>query len=104
MQQRKVWINIFQLGKQTPQNIEVGFDTSEDFHTYTATWNESQVIWWVDGNVKRYEKNVSFKRPMYLFISVTGNSLWSGQVDWSKFQQPIFAEFKILQTPNVLAD
>eukprot|EP01024_Parvocaulis_polyphysoides_P021653 TRINITY_DN20269_c0_g1_i1.p1 TRINITY_DN20269_c0_g1~~TRINITY_DN20269_c0_g1_i1.p1 ORF type:complete len:279 (-),score=20.47 TRINITY_DN20269_c0_g1_i1:206-1042(-) len=96
----KVWINIFQRGKQKPRNVEMGFNTSDAFHTYTATWNATSVTWWVDGKVRRRVTNAVFDKPMYMFISVTGNTRWTGQVDWSKVDHLVFAEFEILKTPE----
>ena len=34
----------------TPQIIELGFDPTAAFHTYTLNWTASTIVWMVDGN------------------------------------------------------
>ena len=55
--------------------VDLGFDSSKDFHVYGFDWAADGIKWFVDG-VKVYEtpKNVPIPNiPSYLFLS-----LWSG--------------------------
>lgn len=46
----KVQFNYYTDGKGEHEYMhELGFDASEDFHTYAFEWHEDKIIWFVDG-------------------------------------------------------
>lgn len=46
----KVQLNYYRNGKGGHEKmIDLGFDASEDFHTYTFDWLPGKIIWYVDG-------------------------------------------------------
>lgn len=46
----KVQFNYFTDGKGDHEYMyDLGFDASEDFHTYAFEWHEDKIIWYVDG-------------------------------------------------------
>lgn len=46
----KVQFNYFTNGKGNHEYLyDLGFDASEDFHTYAFEWYEDKIIWFVDG-------------------------------------------------------
>ncbi|SFI26841.1 Beta-glucanase, GH16 family [Selenomonas ruminantium] len=46
----KVQLNYFRKGVGGHEKmIDLGFDASEDFHTYAFEWHKNSIIWYVDG-------------------------------------------------------
>ncbi len=46
----KVQLNYFTNGKGNHEYLhELGFDASEDFHTYAFEWHPDKIVWFVDG-------------------------------------------------------
>ena len=58
-----------------------GIDFSEDFHTYAAEWNTSEIIWYVDGIEIIRVDNYIPNEPMYLLANLAVGGNWPGQPD-----------------------
>ena len=53
----KVQFNYFRNGKGNHEYMyELGFDASQDFHTYAFEWHKNKIIWFVDGK-EAYQVN-----------------------------------------------
>lgn len=100
---RKVQVNSWVDGKQTPKLIDLGFDASQDFHDYSFIWSPSKIKWYIDGKLVHETKDGAEipSHPQNLFFS-----LWSStkaMKDWMGefvYAEPIAAEFsEIKYTP-----
>jgi len=79
-----VQLNYFVGGVNTGGvNINLGFDSSADYHNYAFAWLPKQIIWYVDGKIVRQTAS-GVKIPSNL--SKMYFSLWSGSnsVTWVK--------------------
>nr|GLL23776.1 probable xyloglucan endotransglucosylase/hydrolase protein 10 [Ipomoea trifida] len=86
------------------QRINLWFDPTQDFHTYSILWNLHQIVFMVDWvPIRTYrnhaDKGVAYPRwqPMGLKISVWDGDSWATEggrvkIDWSK--GPFIASFK----------
>lgn len=45
----KMQVNYWTNGVEHPVDIDLGFDSSADFHTYVFEWKPSSITWFVDG-------------------------------------------------------
>jgi endo-1,3-1,4-beta-glycanase ExoK len=73
--------------------INLGFDASSDYHTYTFVWSPEQITWYVDG----IQKQVSVTAPGPLPPAKIMVNLWNGDnspgmADWA-------GEFTYLEIP-----
>jgi beta-glucanase (GH16 family) len=62
---------------------DLGFDASEDFHTYSFYWTSDRIIWYVDG-VQAYEATASIPQleaKMHMNAWPGGNTDWVGVYD-----------------------
>ncbi|KAI0782663.1 glycosyl hydrolases family 16-domain-containing protein [Abortiporus biennis] len=93
-------------------------DEVDEIHSYTIDWNESRIVWSVDGVVARTlekedtEKNGGFHFPSHLSriqlgiwdaSNPAGTSEWAkGPIDWDKVPKRTKAVFKSikLECPN----
>lgn len=55
----KVQLNYWRNGNPHEQLIDLGFDASEDFHTYAFDWHNDKIIWYVDGKEVRRVENTA---------------------------------------------
>ena len=81
--------------------VDLGFDASEDFHTYAFEWREDSIDWYVDGE-KVHTATVSIpvtrSKIMMNAWCGTGVDQWLKAFDDSKL--PITAEYQwISYTP-----
>lgn len=59
---------------------EVGFDITQDFHTWGLEWNETETILTFDGKVwAQTATPESSKRPMYLLVNLAVGGKWYSQ-------------------------
>lgn len=57
------WMNIWHGGKQNPVSIDLPFDTSEGWHTYSFEWRKSYVAWFVDDNLVLNRSDIPTTNP-----------------------------------------
>jgi beta-glucanase (GH16 family) len=56
--------------------------TPDDFHTFSVSWSQDAVIWFVDGReVKREPTPADMHKPMYLLANVALGGDWAGAPD-----------------------
>ncbi|MDE6727028.1 MAG: glycoside hydrolase family 16 protein [Oscillospiraceae bacterium] len=90
-----VQFNYFTNGKGGHEKIyELGFDASEDFHTYGFDWQADKITWYVDGKpVHTAEKDIP-STPSKIMMNVwpgTGVDGWLKAFDGTT---PLTAEYK----------
>lgn len=91
----KVQFNYFTNGKGNHEKIiDLGFDASEEFHTYGFRWEKDKITWYVDGNeVHTAEKDIPVT-PSKLMMNVwngKGVDSWLGKYDG---KTPLTAEYQ----------
>lgn len=89
--------------------MDLGFDSSADAHTYAIEWDPQQVMFYVDGQVKRSVQLTRALQPMKLHLSLwttaggwPGLIQWGGSTDWNRRagNQAIDAYFEIISMAN----
>jgi beta-glucanase (GH16 family) len=59
---------------------EVGFNITEDFHTWALEWNQDDIVFLFDGKIwARTKTTNSLRRPMYLLINLAVGGTWYSQ-------------------------
>ncbi len=91
----KVQFNYFTDGKGNHEHIcDLGFDATEDFHTYGFEWKADSITWYVDGvEVHKAEENIP-TTPGKLMMNVwngKGVDSWLGKYDGTT---PLTAEYQ----------
>ncbi|MBD5128732.1 MAG: family 16 glycosylhydrolase [Ruminococcaceae bacterium] len=91
----KVQFNYYTDGKGNHEYLyDLGFDASEDFHTYGFDWQEDKITWYVDGAaVYTADKNIP-STPSKIMMNVwpgTGVDGWLNAFDGTT---PLTAEYK----------
>lgn len=91
----KVQFNYFTNGKGNHEKLyDLGFDASEDFHTYGFCWQKDKITWYVDGKeVHTAEKDIPVT-PSKLMMNVwngKGVDSWTGKYDG---KTPLTAEYQ----------
>jgi len=84
----KLQVNYWRNGHEHPKTVDLGFDASAAFHTYTFLWHEAYIAWYVDDVlVHRVTENglgdndslpVNPGRIMINLWAATGIESWSG--------------------------
>lgn len=94
---RQVQLNYYTDGKGGHETmIDLGFDASEDFHTYAFEWRPDSVRWFVDGRLVHEETGTRGPLPSHpgkIFLHVwAGKNLegWLGRVSYPG--HPLVAE------------
>ncbi|WVZ12374.1 hypothetical protein V8G54_016904 [Vigna mungo] len=100
-----VQTNIYAHGKgDREQRVNLWFDPSADFHTYTIMWNHHHIVFYVDDFPIRVYKNNEAKGIAYPKMQAMGvySTLWEAdnwatrggleKIDWSK--APFYAYYK----------
>ena len=63
------------------QEVHVGSDFSQGFHTFAVEWGPSEIIWYIDG-VERFRSNQGIPaEPMYLLVNLAVGGEWPGNPD-----------------------
>ncbi|HMA13842.1 MAG: glycoside hydrolase family 16 protein [Bacteroidota bacterium] len=95
---RQVQLNYYTAGKGGHETmIDLGFDASEDFHTYAFEWRPDSIRWFVDGRQVHEETGARGPLPSHpgkIFLHVwAGKNLdgWLGRVSYPG--HPLVAEF-----------
>ncbi|WP_026767466.1 beta-glucanase [Selenomonas ruminantium] len=96
----KVQLNYFRDGKGGHEKmIDLGFDASEDFHTYAFEWRKNSIIWFVDGKEVFRRENEDFpvtkQKIMMNAWNGKGVDEWLKAFDDSKL--PLAAEYKSIK-------
>lgn len=87
------WMNIWHDHKQNPVSIDLPFDTSTGWHTYSFEWREDFVAWSVDGKVVLNRTDVPTTNPSSTNYRLVINS-WTQvnpevNIKWAgKFKYP----------------
>ncbi|KAF9982942.1 hypothetical protein BGZ65_002349 [Modicella reniformis] len=68
------WMNIWHDGKQNPISIDLPFDTSTSWHTYSFEWRKYFVVWSIDGKVVLNRTDVPTTDPSTINYSMAINS------------------------------
>ena len=98
----KVQFNYFTNGRGNNEYLhELGFDASEDFHTYAFEWYEDKIVWFVDGvEVHSADKRIPVTRGKIMMNAWCGTGVdgWLNAFDDSNL--PVLAEYQwIKYTP-----
>lgn len=98
----KVQFNYFTNGRGNNEYMhDLGFDASEDFHTYAFEWYEDKIIWYVDGvEVHSADKRIPVTKGKIMMNAWCGTGVdgWLKAFDDSNL--PIMAEYQwIKYTP-----
>jgi len=92
----KVQFNYFTNGRGNHEYMhDLGFDASEDFHTYAFEWYEDKILWFVDGvEVHSADKQIPVTRGKIMMNAWCGTGVdsWLKAFDDSKL--PLTAEYK----------
>ncbi|KAF9179962.1 hypothetical protein BGZ51_002068 [Haplosporangium sp. Z 767] len=98
------WMNIWHDGKQNPISIDLPFDTSKGWHTYSFEWRKDFIAWSVDGKVvlKRtdipttspYDTNYRLVINSWTQVNPEVNIDWAGQFEYPKDGRIPQAQFR----------
>ena len=92
----KVQFNYFTNGRGNNEYMhDLGFDASEDFHTYAFEWHEDKIIWFVDGvEVHSADKRIPVTKGKIMMNAWcgTGVDAWLKAFDDSNL--PVMAEYQ----------
>ena len=95
---RQVQLNYYTAGEGGRETmIDLGFDASEDFHTYAFEWRPDSIRWFVDGRQVHEETGARGPLPSHpgkIYLHVwAGKNLdgWLGRVSYPG--HPLVAEF-----------
>lgn len=87
------WMNIWHDKKQNPVSIDLPFDASKDWHTYSFEWRKEFVVWSIDGKVVLNRSDIATSSPESVNYKLAINSWTQVQpeinIDWAgKFTYP----------------
>ncbi|KAF9325207.1 hypothetical protein BG006_011287 [Podila minutissima] len=100
------WMNIWHDQKQNPISIDLPFDTSDGWHTYSFEWRRSYVAWSVDGNVVLNRTDIPTSSPSNTNYRLAINS-WTQvnpeiNIDWAgQFKYPADGRVPQAQFRNI---
>ncbi|KAG0082366.1 hypothetical protein BGZ93_006413 [Podila epicladia] len=88
------WMNVWHDKKQNPVSIDLPFDTSKDWHTYSFEWRKDYIAWSVDGHVVLNRSDIATTSPEIANYKLAINSWTQVQpeinIDWAgKFTYPM---------------
>ncbi|KAJ4815885.1 Xyloglucan endotransglucosylase/hydrolase [Rhynchospora pubera] len=100
-----VQTNVYSHGKgDREQRVNLWFDPSSDFHTYSILWNHHHIVFFVDAVPIRVYKNNEAKgvpypnaQPMGIYSTIWNADDWATRgglekIDWSR--APFYAYYK----------
>ena len=84
-----VQFNYFTNSKGEHEYIhKLGFDASEDFHTYAFEWHEDKIVWYVDGTeVHRATENIPVTESKIMMNAWCGNHRRVVRIDRQKLRR-----------------
>lgn len=87
------WMNIWHDKKQNPISIDLPFDASKDWHTYSFEWRKEFVAWSIDGKVVLNRSDIATSSPESVNYKLAINSWTQVQpevnITWAgKFTYP----------------
>ena len=92
----KVQFNYYTSGKGNHEYMyDLGFDASEDFHTYAFEWHKDKIVWFVDGKEAYTADQTIPVTPSKIMMNVwcgKGVDGWLKKFDDSKL--PLTAEYQ----------
>ncbi|KAF9111516.1 hypothetical protein BGX27_004808 [Mortierella sp. AM989] len=100
------WMNVWHDQKQNPVSIDLPFDTSEDWHTYSFEWRKGFIAWSVDGDVVLNRSDIATTRPSDTNYRLVINS-WTQvnpeiNIEWAgQFEYPTDGEVPQSQFRNM---
>ncbi|KFH64786.1 hypothetical protein MVEG_09517 [Podila verticillata NRRL 6337] len=102
------WMNIWHDQKQNPISIDLPFDTSEDWHTYSFEWRRDFVAWSVDGHVVLNRTDIPTSSPSDTNYRLAINS-WTQvndeNIQWAgQFSYPVDGRVPHAQFRNIRYD
>ena len=100
----KVQFNYFRNGKGGHERMyDLGFDASDDFHTYAFEWHKDKIVWYVDGKeAHRVEgKDLPMTKGKIMMNAWCGKGVDAWLKPFNDGDMPLFAEYKwIKYTPS----
>jgi len=92
----KVQFNYFTNGEGNHEYIhDLGFDASEDFHTYAFEWHKDKIVWFVDGvEVYSAEENIPVTKSKIMMNAWNGTGVDSWLNSFDNSNLPLTAEYQ----------
>lgn len=92
----KVQFNYFRDGKGDHEYMyDLGFDASEDFHTYAFEWHKDCIIWYVDGKeAYRADKSIPVTRGKIMMNAWAGKNVDEWLKAFDDKELPLQAEYQ----------
>ncbi|KAI1321190.1 hypothetical protein EDD11_007756 [Mortierella claussenii] len=87
------WMNVWHDHQQNPVMIDLPFDASKDWHSYSFDWFRDHIVWYVDGTVVLNRSDIVTTAPDKADYKLVINSWTQVQpeinIEWAgKFQYP----------------
>ena len=99
----QVQLNYFRNGVGGHEKmIDLGFDASEDFHTYAFEWHKDKIIWFVDGKevFRREESTIPVRKSKIMMNAWCGKGVDAWLKPFNDAGLPLTAEYQwIKYTP-----
>lgn len=96
----KVQLNYFRNGKGGHEKmIDLGFDASEDFHTYAFEWHKNSIIWYVDGKevFRRENEDLPVTKQKIMMNAWPGKGVNDWLKEFKDDNLPLTAEYKSIK-------
>ena len=92
----KVQFNYYTNGRGNHEYMhDLGFDASEDFHTYAFEWHEDKIVWFVDGvEVYTATNNIPSHRGKIMMNAWCGKGVDSWLKPFDDSNLPLTAEYE----------
>jgi len=69
---------------------KMGFDPSEDFHTYAMEWQEGEINWYVDNKKVQTYKGDTPQKKMFILLALFHGRGWTGKVSENQTYPIVF--------------
>ncbi|MDD6036783.1 MAG: glycoside hydrolase family 16 protein [Lachnospiraceae bacterium] len=92
----KVQFNYFTNGRGNHEYMhDLGFDASEDFHTYAFEWHKDKIVWFIDGvEVYTATDNIPTHRGKIMMNAWCGKNVDSWLKPFDDSNLPLIAEYE----------
>lgn len=92
----KVQFNYFTDGRGNHEYMyDLGFDASEDFHTYAFEWHKDKIVWYVDGNeAHSVTENIPVTESKIMMNAWCGKGVNSWLKAFNDENLPLTAEYE----------